>query len=89
MLFPFGIEFGEAMLDVDEFAVELLGAAGFLVGFGFFEFGDKFGLAGFQTLDFFFEFVDALLLGFAFARASLAFLGFKAFLVFAGGGGGG
>ena len=77
-LFPLGVEFGEAVLDVDEFAVELLGAAGGFVGFSFLEIGDEFGLTGFQILDFFFEFVDALLLGFAFARAGLALYGFEA-----------
>lgn len=73
------------MLDVDEFAVELLGASGSFVGFSFFEFGDEFGLAGLEILDFFFEFVDALLLGFAFTRAGLALFGFEPLLVFAGG----
>jgi hypothetical protein len=83
-LFPLGVDFGEAVLDVHQFAVELLGAPGSFIGFSFFQFGDEFGLFGFELLDFLFELVDALLLDLALTGAGLALFGFEPLLVFAG-----
>lgn len=75
------------MLEVDQLAVELLGAARFFVGFSLFQLGDDFSLARFELLNLFLKLVDAVLLRLAFARASLALFSFETLLVFAGRGG--
>ena len=41
----------EIVGDVGEFAIEVHYLAGFLVGFGFFQFGGEFDLASFQLVD--------------------------------------
>src|SRR5215208_3874816 len=50
-LFPLGVEFCQLGLHGDQFAIDLLGFAGFIVSFLFLELPEQFGLAAFQLLD--------------------------------------
>ena len=74
MLFPFGIQLGEALLDLQQFPIGSLDATGFLVGLWFLQFGNYLGLADFEFLNFLFQPVHNLLLGDARARSRLTLI---------------
>ena len=73
----------QSFLDVREFAVDFLRAAGFFVSLRFFQFRGQFNLLRFEFLDFFFQFVNQLLLRLFFAGTRLALNRFEPLLFLA------
>jgi len=61
---------------VREFTVDFLRATGLVVSFQVFQFGGEFNLLRFEFLDFFFQFMNQLLLRFFLAGTRLALLRF-------------
>ncbi len=78
------IELGQPLLNVQQFPVDLDCPARLFVSLRLLQFGDQFGLASFALVDFLFQSVHDLLLGFALTGARLAELGIEAFLVLPG-----
>src|SRR5439155_20521211 len=86
LLFPFGIQLSQPLLDSHQLPIDLQCATGPFVGLRFLQLRNEFGLAGFEFLDLLFKLMNDLFLRLACARAALALLSFEAFLVFLGGG---
>src|SRR6266568_6934414 len=86
LLFPFGIQLSQPLLNGHQLPIDLQRATGPFVGLRFLQLRNEFGLAGFELLDLLFELMNDLLLRLARARAALALLSFETFLVFLGGG---
>ena len=71
------------MLDIGQFAVDLLGAAGLFVSLRLLQFGGEFGLPRFERLDFLFQLMNRLLLCLALARTRLPLFRLQPFLFLA------